>query len=33
MALVAGEESINFNPAASQDDLAVLRELAKKQQP
>jgi hypothetical protein len=33
MALVAGEESINFNPAASPNDLAVLRELAKKQQP
>lgn len=32
MALVAGEESINFNPVASPDDLAVLRELAKKQQ-
>lgn len=31
MALIAGEENINFNPAASPDDLAVLRELAKKQ--
>lgn len=32
-ALVAAEESIGFNPAASADDLAILRGLAEKQQP